>query len=341
MEQDTTKRILITGSDGFIGSHLKHYLKENKHEFNFEVYGTTYFKEPENNEIKLDVRKPSDFKKLWNFDFDYIIHTIGNMSINAPEQLIYQINVGGTKRIVEWGIKHNCKHFIYLSSIAVYGPLPIGQDRKEGSFFEYKTLMLYGKTKRDAEIAIKRSNIPYTILRLPAVLGEKDTQLSPAIISKVLKGELFICGKERNEKKISILVVDNLCSVITRLIQKGPFFDEFNCCCSRVSWTEFIKEYFKVLGQKYKVCRKSTLSALWHLNDKHYLLLTSFSKWGADFSSQKLKRQIGEFNIRSTWKKGVKKAVNGYIRKNYDKLVENNLIHKKLLAELNIKNINL
>jgi hypothetical protein len=65
--------------------------------------------------------------------------------------------------------------------------------------------------------------------------------------------------------------------------------------------------------------------------------LTSFSKWGADFSSQKLKKEIGEFNLRCTWKKGVKKAVKGYIRKNLDELMENNLIDRELLVELNLE----
>ena len=37
-------RILITGSDGLIGSALKNYLTEEGH----PVWGTVYFKKPEN-----------------------------------------------------------------------------------------------------------------------------------------------------------------------------------------------------------------------------------------------------------------------------------------------------
>lgn len=334
MPKQTKARILITGSDGFIGRHLKRYFEEKATELNLEVFGTTYFEEPGENEIRLDVRNPSEFDKLWNLDFHYIIHTIGDMDITAPEEIIYKINVGGTENFVEWGKKHNCKHFIYLSSIAVYGPLPIGQNRKEDSFFEYKTLMLYGKTKRDAEKTIKDSGIPYTILRLPAVLGEKDSQLSPTLVPKILTGDFFVCGKKKKEKKVSILVVDNLGPILANIIKKGALNDEFNCCCSRILWTNFTKEYFKLLNKDYTPPRKSTISALWNLSDKHYLLLTSFSKWGADFSSAKLKKEIGEFKIRCDWRKGVRLAVQGYLSEHYEQLMENDLIRPDLLEDL-------
>ncbi|TFF99445.1 MAG: NAD(P)-dependent oxidoreductase [Promethearchaeota archaeon] len=333
MNTQTRKRILITGSDGFIGSHLKRYFENNS---NFKVYGTTYFQEAGKNEVRLDVRNSSEFDKLWNKDIDFIIHTIGNMDITASEEMIYGINVGGTSRFVQWGLKHNCKHFIYLSSITVYGPLPIGQNRKEDSFFEYKTLMLYGRTKRDAERKIKNSGISYTILRLPAVLGEKDSQLSPSIIPKILNEEFFICGSEKKIKKVAILVVDNLGPIIAKILEKGPFNDEFNCCCSRISWTDFTKEYFKLLEKNYMPKKKSTISALWNLSDKDYLLLTSFSKWGADFSSQKLEDQIGKLNIRCGWKRGVKMAIKGYIEKHYSSLKEQNLININKLEKLSI-----
>jgi len=338
MSTHTKSRILITGTDGFIGSHLKRYFKELEEEMNLEVFGTTFLDEPRENEVKLDVRNPSEFEKLWKFDFDYIIHTIGNMDITAPEEMIYKINVGGTEKFLEWGKNHNCKHFIYLSSIAVYGPLPIGQDRKEGSFFEYKTLMLYGRTKRDAEKAIKDTGIPYTILRLPAVLGKKDSQLSPTLVPKILSGDFFVCGKESKEKKVSILVVDNLGPIIADIMKIGPLNEEFNCCCSRIPWTDFTKEYFKLLNKDYSPIKKSTISSLWNLSDKHYLLLTSFSKWGADFSSEKLKNRIGEFKTRCDWKEGVRSAVQGYISENYEELIEESLIKPDLLEDLcNIK----
>lgn len=43
---------------------------------------------------------------------------------------------------------------------------------------------------------------------------------------------------------------------------------------------------------------------------------------------------IGEFDIRCGWRNGVRKAVKGYIIKNYDELLEKNLIDKNLLDEL-------
>ena len=98
--------ILITGSDGFIGNFLFNYFSSK----GYSVYGTTFIRKPGKNEILLNVMEESDFTKLWDIEFDLIIHTVGIMNSFQQRKLLKPINVKGTKRIVNWAISHKPEH---------------------------------------------------------------------------------------------------------------------------------------------------------------------------------------------------------------------------------------
>ena len=63
-------KILITGTDGFIGSYLKNYL-ENK---GFRIYGTVFRRNAKENEYKIDIRSIRSLDELQENNFDVIIN---------------------------------------------------------------------------------------------------------------------------------------------------------------------------------------------------------------------------------------------------------------------------
>lgn len=301
--------ILITGTDGFIGNYLKQYLKSN----GSEVFGTVFIREPLENEVKFDIRKTEEFDKLPKRQFEVIIHTIGLIDQTAPKKRLFEINAEGTKKMLDWAMKNGCQHFIQLSSISVYGFKTMGENRTEDRTkrSQGRLMVPYGPSKAKAEIYIEESGLNYSILRLPSVLGEKDTFISPSIIPRLKNGTFFFSGK-KNDKLFSTLYVKNLGPIIKKLINVGPLNNAFNCTDYQITWYEFVEEFAKNLNIELIPRKKSFLTLLTHLKDKNYLYLLTNSYYGAHFPNDKLKEKIG-FEPEYPWQEGVKEAINGYL----------------------------
>ena len=306
-------KILITGSDGFIGSYLKTYLEKRGH----IITGTVFQRSASNNEIELDVRLIENFEKLRNKTFDVIINTIGIVDQKQPKKLMFAVNFEGTKRLIDWSLDIGCKHFIQISSIAVYGLKTIGEYRTEESTkrYEGKFAIPYMRSKAKAEKYIESSGISYTLLRLPAVLGRNDTVLSSTIISRIQQRKFFFSGKK--DRMISTLYIQNLGSLIEKVLKIGPKNDFFNCTDYHIKWTEFIQEYKKKLLIKENYSKKSIFSAFTHFNDKNYLLMITYSKFGSHFPNEKIRREFN-WELEFKWQDGVSEAVQSNIKRKFD-----------------------
>jgi nucleoside-diphosphate-sugar epimerase len=302
--------ILITGTDGFIGESLKDYLINE----GFNIFGTVYMREPEENEIKIDFSKEAEFKKLPDRDFEIIIHTVGIVDQTLPKKLMFEVNAEGTRRILDWAKSHGCKHFIQMSSTSVYGMKVIGENRREDNTKRYhgRFAIPYGRSKAKAEKYIEKSGIAYTILRMPPVIGKNDSFVSEVIIPRLLNGNFYFSGKK--DKKFSFLYIKNLNSIISKLIETGPQNDVFNASDYSLFWRDFIEEFAENLNVKVKDQRKSFLSGLIHWKDKQYLFMIGYSYYGGHFPNDKLKKAI-DWEPEYSWKVGVKEAIDGYFEK--------------------------
>ncbi len=298
-------KILITGTDGFIGSHLKDYFS-NTH----EVTGTVFFRAPGSDEINFNIESQSDFKNL-PVNPDIVIHTAGLVEQTLPRKKLFSVNAQGTRNLVLWSEK-NSSHFIFTSSITVYGAKLLGINRSEkDTKRSCSTLFLpYGHSKVLAEEFIEKSSKSYTILRLPAVFGENDSYLSAAIIPGLLNGTFSFFGKK--DRLYSTMYVKNLGPIIESIIEKGPFNRAFNCCDYHITWKEFISEFAKSLDVKMPDKRQSLLNALPRIRDKRYMLMVLFSYFGAHYPNSELFKSIG-FKPRLPWQQGVKEACKKYL----------------------------
>jgi UDP-glucose 4-epimerase len=145
-------KILITGSSGYIGSHLQVMLEKHKH----EVYCLD-FQEPKietKNFVNVDIRMPIGI----DIEFDAVIHLAAlvnvSESVYKPSNY-YTTNINGTVNVLN-GIK--TKNFIFASTGAAVG-----------------MVSPYGLSKRAAEDCVlahcKSNNIDYTIFRFFNVIG--------------------------------------------------------------------------------------------------------------------------------------------------------------------------
>ncbi|MFQ6610318.1 MAG: SDR family NAD(P)-dependent oxidoreductase [Fidelibacterota bacterium] len=164
------KRVLITGTAGFIGYHLAHRLCSE----NYKVIGidnlnnyydvklkqdrtaqlTSKFSDNEFTFIKLDICDASGMNALFSeYEFDMIIHLAAQAgvrySLENPQSYI-DSNITGFLNILE-ACRHNpVKSLFYASSSSVYGgnrELPFSEDQKVDQPYS-----LYGVTKKSNEL---------------------------------------------------------------------------------------------------------------------------------------------------------------------------------------------
>jgi len=142
-----TNKILITGSDGFIGSHLLNYLRNQG-----------YY--PETCDLKQgsSIFDDSFPKKVEWADVVFHLAALTSVqeSFEKPEEY-YDTNVKGTSTVASWCVKFK-KKLIYISSAAVYQP--------ESS--------PYAQTKKEAEefVILASADIPVVVPRLFNVYGK-------------------------------------------------------------------------------------------------------------------------------------------------------------------------
>lgn len=300
-------RVLVTGCDGFIGAAVTRDLRGSGH----EVVGTCYQRAPGPNEIFLDLTEPRTFARLPSIRFDAVVHAAGIVEQRIRRKRMFAVNAEGTKRLVLWAEAKGVSHFVYLSSISVYGWKTLGQDRSEAGTHRARGIPVvpYMASKVRGERAVEEGGLGYTLLRLPPVMGRGDSYLSPTVLSALQKGTFFSCGD--GGRKVSLMLADNLGAVIHRILLAGPANRAFNCCDAHVPWRTLVDEYARRLGVAVPSRKRSMLSVLTHLGDKQYLLLLTFSRYGAHFPDDLLHRCIPHRHPKR-WQTAVAEAVEGF-----------------------------
>ena len=174
--------ILITGSNGFIGSELIKYLaNSNKYKI-FAVSRKQIFFYHINikNYYINDSNIYSFFNNIFE-DIDIVVHLAGiahQFKDNLEsKKKYYDINTFFTKKLLEQSIKKKVKKFIFISSVKVYGEQNLNNDpNKPFSYLDKPNPMNdYSKSKYQAENIITKlcqdAYTDYTIIRSPLVYG--------------------------------------------------------------------------------------------------------------------------------------------------------------------------
>ncbi|MFX1591517.1 MAG: NAD-dependent epimerase/dehydratase family protein, partial [Promethearchaeota archaeon] len=171
-------RILVTGAFGTVGESTLKKLVKQRHEVRcFDI------KNSKTKSIKKRLSKKVDFDTYWGNitkredvnnavrNQDCIIHLaaiIPPLSERNPE-LAYNVNVGGTKNLINAAKKQSKQpKLIIASSLAVYGPKMNCETLRCVDEPLYPTDN-YSHHKVEIEKLVKESGLPWLILRLAAV----------------------------------------------------------------------------------------------------------------------------------------------------------------------------
>jgi len=173
-------KALITGSSGFIGSHLVSALIEKGWQVSAlirEATDTVWLEKQQVNLIKSDYSDKKSLEKAVR-GIEYVFH-LATVIYGYDWQPFYKANVQATENLLAAcsDVNPGLKKFIYVSSIAASGPSEKGRLKDEED--ECRPTSLYGKSKLAAEEVVRAygSRIPFVILRLLNVLGIRQEEL--------------------------------------------------------------------------------------------------------------------------------------------------------------------
>jgi nucleoside-diphosphate-sugar epimerase len=215
-------RVLVTGASGFVGRSLTRALAQSGH----VVWGAA--REPQAvpeqtniNPIALpDLANPAPWNSLLA-GMDVVIHLAGiaHAGSDIPDATYDQINRDATQSLAQAAAENGVKHFILLSSIRAQ-TAPTARDPLNENDLARPT-DAYGRSKLAAESAVRKSGVPFTVLR-PVVIYGPGVKANLASLVKFADTPYPLpFGRFRNLR--SLLAMENLVSAIRFLIeQSGP-----------------------------------------------------------------------------------------------------------------------
>ncbi|MDI6804823.1 MAG: NAD-dependent epimerase/dehydratase family protein [Bacteroidota bacterium] len=170
-------KFFVTGSTGFIGSHLVKYLINQGHHVKCLVRkhsNNKWLKELAVEYVYGDMFDVEVLRKAVA-DVDYIYHIAG-VTASKTKRGYFLGNQEATRNLlIAAETNSNLKRFVFAGSLAAVGPSTDGKPVNEES--ELQPITTYGRSKMAAEKEVLsfQNKIPFTIVRIPAVYGPRDT----------------------------------------------------------------------------------------------------------------------------------------------------------------------
>ena len=224
------KKLLITGSNGYLGSS---FLSQYKNKYSFENFSLLS-------------------QKLENINFDgidIILHcaALVHQKTQHSYKKYHEINVEYPLKLAKLAKENGVKQFVFISTIAVYGE----DKEKIDENRSYEPITPYGKSKLEAEkelLKLNDNSFIVSIIRPPMIYGRNAPGNIDSLIKLVKKLPILPLGKIENKR--TFISIQNLCHMIDEIIiqQKSGIF--LACDDESLSTSRLIELIAKNLDKK-------------------------------------------------------------------------------------------
>lgn len=176
----TQEIAVVTGANGFVGSHLVDTLLSKGLKVRCIVRKSSSLKWLDKKNIEIfdsGLFDKEGLREAFN-GANYIYHVAGVVKSKTKEGY-FKGNVETTRNLLEVAIENSTtiKRFLVVSSQTVSGPSTDGHPVNEET--RCNPITTYGRSKLEEEklVLSYKDRLPITICRAPAVYGERDTEI--------------------------------------------------------------------------------------------------------------------------------------------------------------------
>jgi len=246
------KKVLVTGSNGFIGQEIMH---QSLADFKVELFALSRGKDRSSIKegytyISADICDETEMEKVINeYRPDCVIHTVAMANVDVCEEdikLCEKINVQSVKELVLLAEKYNF-HLIYLSTDFIF-------DGENGPYKETdlpNPLNVYGNSKLKAEEIIQSSTCKWSIVRTILVYG---------------------APREKGRSNFILWVKDSLeankqINVVTDHVRMPTFVNDVALACLRIADKEVLGVFHISSEELFSVFELAQqVAEFWHLD---------------------------------------------------------------------------
>lgn len=294
------EKILVTGADGFIGSHLVEKLAESGFKVKAFVYYNSFnswgwidtFNPDLKNKIEIfagDIRDSNGVFESMK-DVDAVFHLAALIGIpfsyHSPESYV-DTNIKGTLNILQSAKRHKTKRVIITSTSEVYGTaqfVPITESHPFQGQSPYSATKI--SADRLAESFYRSFELPVTIVRPFNTYGPRQSAraIIPSIIIQLLGGNAKLKLGDITPTRDMVYISDTVDGFIEIFKSDKTIGEEINIATqSEISVKEIAEKILNVMKVKSEIetdservrPEKSEIKRLLGSNEK----LTSLTKW--------------------------------------------------------------
>ena len=261
MDQRKYNKILVTGSNGFVGKALCQTLWNRGYNFLGSVRDKALAIKGQDYIIVESLDANTDWRKALE-GCDTVVHLAGrahilNDNIADPLSAFRLTNTQGTLNLAEQAAECGVSRFIFLSSIGVNGAetsgIPFSPNDSPSPHSPYAV------SKLEAEIGLReiarRTTLDVVIIRSPAIYG-KNAPGNFGLIQKFIKYGIPLPFGSIDNKR-SLVAIENIVSFIIVCIEHQKAENElfFVSDDDDLSTLEIVEMLGKLIGKKPKTLK--------------------------------------------------------------------------------------
>ncbi len=284
-------KYLVTGANGYIGSHLTHALLQRGHTVNALILPGTDPSKLSHKDVKIvrgDVRNPRDIEKA-AAGCEAIFHLASLVSQwNKNPNAFYEVNVKGTQNLLEVCQKKGVKRVLISSSCGVFGASQNNKAVNERSDKSNYSRHPYERSKYQQVEAAKKyldGKLEIVFVYPTRVLGlgvKSEGNSITAIIEGVVDGSWkIIPGNGRNYG--NYIYVQDVVKGMMLVMANAPSGEDYILSGEHASYNDLFRMIQEITGVKRKLIRLP------------YPLL-----WLAGFAAESIARWTGQKPIFTT-----------------------------------------
>ncbi|NLT66225.1 MAG: NAD(P)-dependent oxidoreductase [Acidobacteria bacterium] len=191
-------RILVTGGTGFTGSHLTRRLLAAGHEVRVvDNQKGIFYEELSGLGAEITIGSVADAALMDKLveGCDGVQHAAAAFrKVNLPQSVYYDVNVNGTRYLLEAALKHGVQKFVYCSTCGVHGDVknpPAAEDAPIEPEDYYQLTKYQGEEVVHEYLA---KGLDACIIRPTAIYGPGDPERFLMLFRRVKTGRFYMFG---------------------------------------------------------------------------------------------------------------------------------------------------